>query len=274
METWGLLTDIPEECYNPGQKLYCFEDKVYLVGDGDPGFQSLDYKSISEYNPRTKTWRFNPSLYLRRTYDTKYCIPDKNRFIFHNYYNKSYVMCYDDKSDGSLYSERFVSGMNRVVEVRGKIYAVSVLGGVELFDLDTSKWTTITDVPNRRVVGTAVAVLNNKIYLTGGTASVMYCEPDSRVDCYDPDTNTWTRVANMNIGRRGHSLVSLHGKLYAIGGAPSGYYAYGGDGCNRSYEDSGEVYDPDSNTWTLLECKLDGKALDSGVGLLKKYLTM
>ena len=43
---------------------------------------------------------------------------------------------------------------------------------------------------------------------------------------------------------------------------------------NRSYEDSGEVYDPDSNTWTLLECKLDGKALDSGVGLLKKYLTM
>ena len=94
------------------------------------------------------------------------------------------------------------------------------------------------------------------------------------VDCYDPDTNTWTRVANMNIGRRGHSLVSLHGKLYAIGGAPSGYYAYGGDGCNRSYEDSGEVYDPDSNTWTLLECKLDGKALDSGVGLLKKYLTM
>ena len=124
-----------------------------------------------------------------------------------------------------------------------------------MFDLDTSKWTTITDV----------AVLNNKIYLTGGTASV---------DCYDPDTNTWTRVANMNIGRRGHSLVSLHGKLYAIGGAPSGYYAYGGDGCNRSYEDSGEVYDPDSNTWTLLECKLDGKALDSGVGLLKKYLTM
>ena len=182
-------------------------------------------------------------------------------------------MCYDDKSDGSLYSERFVSGMNRVVEVRGKIYAVSVLGGVELFDLDTSKWTTITDVPNRRVVGTAVAVLNNKIYLTGGRP-LWYGEPDSRVDCYDPDTNTWTRVANMNIGRRGHSLVSLHGKLYAIGGAPSGYYAYGGDGCNRSYEDSGEVYDPDSNTWTLLECKLDGKALDSGVGLLKKYLTM
>ena len=124
-----------------------------------------------------------------------------------------FLLCKINKTDYHLvnykYSERFVSGMNRVVEVRGKIYAVSVLGGVELFALDTSKWTTITDVPNRRVVGTAVAVLNNKIYLTGGTASVMYCEPDSRVDCYDPDTNTWTRVANMNI--------SLHGKLYAIG---------------------------------------------------------
>ena len=60
----------------------------------------------------------------------------------------------------------------------------------------------------------------------------------------------------MNITRAGHSLVSLHGRLYAIGG----------DGV-----DSVEVYDPDNNTWTLLQHKLDGGVDETGACLIKKY---
>ena len=78
----------------------------------------------------------------------------------------------------------------------------------------------------------------------------------SSVDCYDPDTNTRSQVANMNIARRGHSLVSLDGRLYALGGAGV---------------DSVEVYDPDNNTWTLLQQELDGKVSHTGAGLIKKY---
>ena len=78
----------------------------------------------------------------------------------------------------------------------------------------------------------------------------------SGVDCYEPDTNTWSQMENMKIARHGHSLVSLHGILYAIGG-------WG--------VDSVEVYDPDNNTWTMLEHKLDGKVFDTGAGLIKKY---
>ena len=78
----------------------------------------------------------------------------------------------------------------------------------------------------------------------------------SSVDCYDPDNNAWSQVANINIARRGHSLVSLHGRLYAIGG---------------SSVDSVEVYDPDNNTWTLLQHKLDGEVAGAGAGLIKKY---
>ena len=100
-----------------------------------------------------------------------------------------------------------------------------------------------------------VAALNNKIYVTGGSDG----QSMSSVDCYDPDTNTWSQVANMNIARDGHSLVSLHGRLYAIGG----------------YEcDSVEVYDPDNNTWTLLQHKLDGQVDMTEAGLIKKYRIM
>ena len=103
-----------------------------------------------------------------------------------------------------------------------------------------------------------VAALDKKIYVIGGMDEDY--ESLSSVDCYDPNTNTWSQMANMNIARAAYSLVSLHGRLYAIGGADV---------------DSVEVYDPDNNTWTLLQHKLDGTVDDNGAGLIKKcYLRM
>ena len=99
-----------------------------------------------------------------------------------------------------------------------------------------------------------IAAIDNKIYVTGGMDDD--CQPMSSVDCYDPDTNTWSQVADMNMARRGHSLVSLHGRLYAIGG-----YRV----------DTVDVYDPGNDTWTLLQHKLDGEVLGTGAGLFKKY---
>ena len=61
-----------------------------------------------------------------------------------------------------------------------------------------------------------VAVLDNKIYATGGHYGG-HGRYMSSVDCYDPDTNTWSHVANMNNARIAHSMVSLHGRLYIIG---------------------------------------------------------
>ena len=42
-----------------------------------------------------------------------------------------------------------------------------------------------------------VAALDNKIYVTGGWGDDG--QTMSSVDCYDPDTNTWSQMANMNI---------------------------------------------------------------------------
>ena len=108
-------------------------------------------------------------------------------------------------------------------------------------------------MPTRRY-RPGIAEVDNKIYVTGGMND--NCQTKSSVDCYDPDTNTWSQMANMNIARYGHSLVSLHGRLYAIGGADV---------------DSVEVYDHDNNTWTVLKHKLDGRVLGTGAGLIKKY---
>ena len=103
-----------------------------------------------------------------------------------------------------------------------------------------------------------VAALDNKIYVTGGYGVdyLLYGQSMSSVDCYDPDTYTWSQMENMSIARHGHSLVSLHGRLYAIGGARV---------------DSVEVYDPDNKTWTILQLQMDGDVCENGAGLIKKY---
>ena len=76
------------------------------------------------------------------------------------------------------------------------------------------------------------------------------------VECYDPDTKTWTAVADMNYSRSGHVLVAANGLLYAIGG-------------NYEVEGKDEVYNPEKNTWTLLKRKSDEWIIDACV--MKKY---
>merc|ERR1712126_603969 len=158
---------------------------------------------------------------------------------------------------------RYISSMNSqhycggAVVIERKIYVIGSTDvtdtSVEVYDVDQDQWNIVnTNMPNKKI-SPGVASLDNKIYITGGEYG--YGRPFSGIDCYDPDTNTWPLVAKMNIGRKGHSLVSLHGKLYAIGGVGV---------------DSVEVYDPDYNTWTLLQYKLDGEVAYTGVGVIKK----
>ena len=65
----------------------------------------------------------------------------------------------------------------------------------------------------------------------------------------------------MNIARYNHSLVSLHGRLYAIGGV--------GGFMGGFRIDSDEVYDPENNTWTLLQHKVD-KMYYNGADVIKE----
>ena len=123
-----------------------------------------------------------------------------------------------------------------------------------------------------------VAVLNNKIYVTGGWVT-QYDDNSRSVECYDPDTNTWSKVANMNFARCQHALASLNGKLYAIGGL---YWS--GPGYGFTVMDDVEVYDPADDTWTCgyvdaivdMDCltfkdKFEDNRYQVGCCLMKKY---
>jgi len=99
---------------------------------------------------------------------------------------------------------------------------------------------TKTDMPTSRHVHRACAV-NGKIYVMGGITSIGCDFPISKVEVYDPVTDTWSdTLAPMLTARESFGLSAVNGKIYAIGGQAHN--------CS-SYLSVVEEYDPSTDTW-------------------------
>jgi N-acetylneuraminic acid mutarotase len=95
-------------------------------------------------------------------------------------------------------------------------------------------WTQVARYPIA-VSGAAVASDGNSIYAFGGIRDSGF--PTNEAHKYDPVTNTWTALANMNnADRLLHAEYGGNGKIYVMGGKMFGVL-------NR-------IYDIGTNTWS------------------------
>jgi N-acetylneuraminic acid mutarotase len=97
------------------------------------------------------------------------------------------------------------------------------------------QWTTKAPMP-AAVAASGVAVINNIIYVVGGSGSTSNL---NSVYAYDPSTDSWSTKAQMSFIRGELSVAAVNGKIYAIGGYN-----------NTNAVNIVEEYDPISNTWT------------------------
>jgi N-acetylneuraminic acid mutarotase len=101
----------------------------------------------------------------------------------------------------------------------------------------------MTDMPTARWSDSSLdtVVIDGKIYVISGSGG------GTKVEMYDPSTNTWTQKADMPTKRYHLSTAVVDGKIYAIGG-------------NTKFTSmltkqvtslpTVEVYDPATDTWT------------------------
>ena len=82
----------------------------------------------------------------------------------------------------------------------------------------------------------SAASLSGQVYLAGGHT---FGRDSARLFRLDGDR--WTELAAMHYARGGHALVSVQGRLYAIGGNSA-----------RGNVGPVEAYDPGANAWTVL----------------------
>lgn len=127
----------------------------------------------------------------------------------------------------------------------GKLYLVagktstSYQSALHIYDPATNSWTTGPNLPGPAIENPAVAALNGKLYVFGGsTAAFSGAVVNAAV--FDPATSVWTALAPLRTARGGATAQALNGKLYLIGGL---------DGSGSSLA-SVEVYDPATNTWS------------------------
>ena len=93
--------------------------------------------------------------------------------------------------------------------------------------------------------------------MAGGYDRTVHCDRAS-VECYCPDKDEWTFVAELEKARSGLTLVSLENYIYAIGGRHRG---------SDHYFDYCERYNPVTMQWTSIAHMITPRAW-CGIGIL------
>ena len=128
---------------------------------------------------------------------------------------------------------------------------VFILSLMQMESFARNKWEPITQLPTERE-SFATAVVDNKIYLIGGTLFENRKKRPrgpvglSTVEVYDTQTNTWQRGVDMPTLRHGAKAAVVNGIIYVFGG----YSAKDKNIVNMKFPVLVEAYDPQTDTWS------------------------
>uniref|UniRef100_A0A8C6WN62 Si:rp71-68n21.9 n=1 Tax=Neogobius melanostomus TaxID=47308 RepID=A0A8C6WN62_9GOBI len=135
--------------------------------------------------------------------------------------------------------------------LKGKLYAVGgrnasgEIDTVECYNLKKNEWTFVTNMMEPHY-GHAGTVHGDLMYISG---TGQYCWGviyQKELWCYDPDTDSWSRRADMMDLRGLHCMCTVGDRLYVMGG---NHFRGSSD-----YDDvlSCEYYSPATNQWTVV----------------------
>lgn len=162
--------------------------------------------------------------------------------------------------------------------LNGKIY---VAGGMDAniccnainrfdeYDIATDKWKQKADLP-MNLNHSGICALSGKIYIISGYTGGNYSGQGVTKNCYvyTPLTNSWAEISPLPIACAAPGVVTYKGKIYVFGGNKNiGFDTFG----NKTvYE-----YDPDKNSWVLINNQMPYGRCHIGTGLIgsKVYLS-
>ncbi len=124
---------------------------------------------------------------------------------------------------------------NAAAVAGGKLYSFGAgAGETFVYDPNSDSWSGRASSHYVHSFTAAVGVIDDKIYVAGGTGT-----PSQReLEVYDPIANTWTIKAPMSVHRNHTAGGVIDGKFYVVGGRIM-------DSTNAL-----EMYDPQTNTWS------------------------
>jgi N-acetylneuraminic acid mutarotase len=115
-------------------------------------------------------------------------------------------------------------------------------------------WKTHKPLPTGRLHPT-VAVVRNRAYVIGGGEGSHFNGGLKTTEEYNPDTDTWTKKADMPTARGWVPWTVVNDLIYVAGGVANGGYVA-----------NFEVYDPATDKWTVLPPMPVATAASWGIG--------
>lgn len=135
----------------------------------------------------------------------------------------------------------------RVLVAGGGVGNIPV-ASAELIDPASGESSATGELNIARRGARAVLLDDGRVLVSGG-----FAEGDllASTEVYDPAAGTWAEVAAMATGRLGHTLTLLpDGRVLATGGSTPGAEEVAVGGQTVTPDDSVEVYDPATDTWS------------------------
>ena len=183
--------------------------KVLVVGgtSGQPYYVG-SLASAELYDPQTSSWALAASMHTPRSYHTATLLSDGRVLV--------------------------VGGIEATNDVSG-----TVLTSAELYDPVTNGWTPTTPLPFARARHTAVLLADDRVLVIGGTDSAYPASTGyfPTAEIYDPASQSWSQVGNMNAPRVDATATVLPDNRVLV---------VGDDGVN---ERTAEIFDPQTNGW-------------------------
>lgn len=143
------------------------------------------------------------------------------------------------------------------VLVVGGLGDIGTLRSVEIFDPVLGEWVVAADTVHPRRDSILVKLTDGRVIAAGGQQS----QTISTAEIYDPETNEWVELPDLNVGRQSGNGVALDdGRALVFGG---GNGVIGGHDAQFELR-SAEIYDPETNEWTLTEPTEQGEVEWSG----------
>ncbi|SDR09208.1 N-acetylneuraminic acid mutarotase, partial [Flagellimonas zhangzhouensis] len=198
-QEWIQGPQIPEGRRRGSAGLALYNDKFYVVGGNNDGHDGGYVAQFDEYDPATGTWTTLTDAPRARDHFSAVVIGDK-----------LYVA-----------GGRISGGTNGVFK--------PVIAEVDVYDFTSGTWSTLPsdqNIPTPRA-GAAAVNFNDKLIVIGGEVQnelvygVSTDDALSITEEYDPVTQTWDRLPDMNYERQGIQAIVSGPGVHVLGGSPN-----------------------------------------------------